>query len=82
MSDEDRIAELEQRMAQLEKRASAIEKSRRAMSGAVPDQTRQHMRNAGREQLMALRTLLDHWIGRIDRPPDDERPSRETIPIE
>ena len=65
MAEDDRMTELEERLRRLEVRETAMERSRRAMDIAVPHQTRQHLRNAGRENLMAFRTLLDHWIDRL-----------------
>jgi hypothetical protein len=79
---EDRIDELEQRLDQLEQRRSTVDRSRSAMNSVVPSDTRRHLRAAGREQLLAVRSLLDHWIGRLrDEPPEPES-TRENIPIE
>jgi hypothetical protein len=81
MKDE-RIVDLEDRLERLEQRQGALERSRRMASAAVPPETRQHLRAAGREQLLAVRTLLDHWIRRMDPQPDEARSERETIRIE
>jgi hypothetical protein len=88
--DEDRIARLERRLEELEKRESATEKavqrSRAAMGTIVPLQTRQHMRAAGREQLLIIRSLLDHWVKRLDdmTAAENEKADsgRENIPID
>ena len=58
------------------------------MSSMLPSQTRQHMRAAGREQLLIVRSLLDHWVGRLDEQADQTKASdkpdtgRENIPID
>ena len=90
--DDDRLARLERRLDDLETRESAMEKamgrSKAAMTSMLPSQTRQHMRAAGREQLLIVRSLLDHWVGRLDDQPDkgsaSDKPDtgRENIPID
>lgn len=90
--DDDRLARLERRLDDLDRRESAMEKamerSKAAMSTMLPAQTRQHMRAAGREQLLIVRSLLDHWVGRLDEQPDKanatDKPDtgRENIPID
>ena len=46
-----------------------------------PHESRTHMRNAWKEQLLAMRSVLDHWIEK-----QDERSSgtkrRETISVD
>jgi hypothetical protein len=90
--DDDRLARLEKRLDELEKRESAMEKtmqrSKAAMSSMLPSQTREHMRAAGREQLLIVRSLLDHWVKRLDEATRDEKGTdkpdngRENIPID
>jgi hypothetical protein len=89
--DDDRLARLEKRLDELEKRESAVEKtvhrSKAAMSSVLPSQTREHMRAAGREQLLIVRSLLDHWVKRLDEAAGDKKSdkpdsSRENIPID
>jgi hypothetical protein len=77
-----RMERLEQRVDQLEWRRRAGERSRALMDNVVPDETRAHLRAAGREQLLAVRSLLDHWIDRLDRPSSDRGSDRERIPVE
>jgi hypothetical protein len=91
MDERDRrIAELERRLEEMESRGSAMERtmeramqrSRAAGRAIVPEETRQHLRAAGREQLLAVRSLLDHWIASMrddDRPAE---PSREDIRVD
>jgi hypothetical protein len=79
---DQRIAELEARIDQLEDRRGAVERSRSAVNSVVPSETRQHLRAAGREQLLAVRSLLDHWIGRLRDESDKPDSQRENIEIE
>jgi hypothetical protein len=61
---QDRIEELEGRLKQLE---HALEERPRGLMGRImpPDATN-HFRAAGREQLLGMRSLVDHWIGRLE----------------
>ena len=61
-----RIAELEERLARLEGEPSLRERGRRMMDRVMPAEASQHFRNAGREQLMGVRSIVDFWIRRID----------------
>jgi len=77
---EARIKELEARLARLERPADRIgDQIESVIRTVVPDETRGHMRAAWREQLMALRSLLDHWI-ESDRL-DGASPARERIEV-
>ncbi len=81
-AERDRMERLERRLDSLEQKTSMIERSRAAMQVVVPQETRRHLRAAGREQLLAVRSLLDYWIGRLR---DDEKPAaetRENIPVD
>lgn len=76
-----RIEELEARLHELE--------SRRRRGGAwfrsiIPAEASQHFRAAGREQLMGMRALVDHWIKRLDDADrrGEARSGREEITIE
>jgi len=80
--ENERLLDLEQRIEHLETRRSAAERSRSAMNSMVPSETRQHLRAAGREQLLAVRSLLDHWIGRLRDEPDKPDKTRENIKID
>ena len=83
-ADNGRMHDLERRLDEMEDRQSAIERSRQVVKAMVPAQTRQHMRAAWRENLLAVRSLLDTWIDRLDDKPeggvDDD--GRESIPID
>ncbi|HKB28328.1 MAG TPA: hypothetical protein VKC59_04850 [Candidatus Limnocylindrales bacterium] len=82
-ADDDRIAEMESRLARLEGSPSLRERGRTLMGRVMPDEASQHFRNAGREQLLGIRSIVDFWIRRIDamesRATDD---SREKISID
>jgi hypothetical protein len=84
--DDDRLARLEQRLEELDRRSNAMEramdKSRAAMDTMIPSETRRHLKNAGREQLLAVRSLLDHWVDRLGDQPEKSNGGRENIPID
>ena len=62
---EARVADLERRLAQLEGEPSLKDRGRRVMDRVVPPEATRHFRNAGREQLLGIRSIVDHWINRI-----------------
>lgn len=91
--DNDRNAELEARIAELERRAPRGTERRDSMETAFwavmrnlfPGETRRHMKAAGREQLMAARSYLDHWIKKMDAADEEEEKEatpRESIEVE
>ena len=96
--DEGRLDKLEQRLDELDQRGKAMERamdkamdrSRQAMDMILPSETRRHLRAAGREQLLAVRSLLDFWVNKMgeataegsDSDASAEHPSRENIPID
>jgi hypothetical protein len=63
----DRVAELEERLARLERRVTLADRGRSLMDQVIPPEATRHFRQAGREQLLGLRTIVDFWIERIDR---------------
>lgn len=88
--DDNGGTELEARIAELERRAHRGDR-RESMETAVwalmrnvfPDETRRHMKAAGREQLLAARSYLDHWIAKMDdKQGGAEKSRRETIEVE
>ena len=80
---ESRIAELEARLRRGDRRASMETAFWALMHNVFPEDTRRHMKAAGREQLLAARAYLDHWIARLDdSPPAEAAPERETIEVE
>jgi hypothetical protein len=42
------------------------ERGRDVMDTVMPPEASRHFRNAGREHLLGIRSMVDHWIGRID----------------
>ena len=77
---EERVAELEQRLMELEGRRPTMEYTRSWFRQVIPPEATRHFKTAGREQLLGVRALVDHWIGRLD--PETRTQPRETIPIE
>jgi hypothetical protein len=51
------------------------------LRATMPEELRQHMHNAQREGLLAMRALLDHYIQHLDRERARSMPI-EDIPIE
>jgi hypothetical protein len=64
--------ELEQRIKELEARLREMDEDRLRIRGRAlldelfPPETRKHMRAAWKEELLALRSVLDHWIEKQD----------------
>ena len=81
---EVKMAELEQRLARLEGSPGLRERGRRMMDRVMPPEASQHFRNAGREQLLGLRSIVDFWIRRIEDADSRAREDlgRQTIDID
>jgi hypothetical protein len=94
VDDRNRTDELEARIGDLERRlhASASGSGGRRegietafwaiMRDLFPQETRKHMKAAGREQLMAARSYLDHWIRKMDEEQAAPPAEREQIAVE
>ena len=85
LSKDARLAELESRLARLEGSPGLRARSRSMMDKVMPPEAGEHFRNAGREQLLGVRSIVDFWIARLDDA--DSRAAgrsheRETIEIE
>jgi hypothetical protein len=91
--DDNRMERLEQRLDELDQRSTAMERamdkamdrSRQAVDMLLPHETRKHLRAAGREQLLAVRSLLDFWVDKMGDSPDSSDSAankRENIPID
>jgi hypothetical protein len=65
-SGADRIAQLEERLARLEGEPSLRERGRKMMDRVMPPEASRHFRNAGREQLLGVRAIIDFWLRRIE----------------
>ena len=79
---EARIEELERRQRRSDPRASMETAFWAVMHNVLPAETRRHMKAATREQLLAARSYLDHWIAKMDATSAAESPTRETIEVE
>lgn len=97
--DDARLERIERRMEELDQRESAMERamdgvmqrSRAAMQTVIPTETRKHMRAAWRENLLAVRSMIDYWAERLNddaatgnaTPAANARDAgRENIPID
>jgi hypothetical protein len=79
---DDRVAELEQRLAEMERGTRLRERARTRLDRIVPPEAMYHFRSAGREQLLGVRTIVDHWIQRIDAADERAQPvEREMIEV-
>jgi hypothetical protein len=83
-ADGDAMAEFEARLSRLEKSPGLRERGRGLMARVVPDEATHHFRNAGREQLLGIRSIVDFWIERIDESEgrSSRRTRRESIEID
>lgn len=80
---EARIERLERRAQRADPRASMETAFWSVMRNVFPDETRGHLKAASREQLLAARSYLDHWIAKMSDKPATEAPAaRETIAVE
>ena len=61
-----RLVELEARLARLEGSPGLRERGRHLMDRVMPPEASRHFFNAGREQLLGMRSIVDFWIRRID----------------
>ena len=81
----DRMAELEARLARLERTPTLRQRGRTLMDRVMPPEASEHFRNAGREQLLGVRSIVDYWIRRLDEAEtraDRRDRRREQIEIE
>jgi len=77
-----RLAILEERLAELEAREADVGSIATLIAQLVPSDVRTHLRAARKEQLLAARAMMDHWIARIDRAPAEPIRRRESIKLE
>jgi hypothetical protein len=74
------------RIERLESERGLRERGRSMLNRVMPPEAATHFRNAGREQLLAVRAIVDFWIDRVDeserRAGRDRSAVRETIEIE
>ena len=62
---EARIRELEERLHEMEEDRSRW-RARALMAELFPQESRKHMREAWKHNLLAVRSVLDHWIEKQD----------------
>lgn len=80
---EARIEQLERRLRRPDPRATMETAFWAVMRNVFPDETRTHLKAASREQLLAARSYLDHWIAKMgDKPEAEASVPRETIEVE
>jgi hypothetical protein len=85
LSKDERLAELEARLARLERGPNLRARGRSLIDKVMPAEAGEHFRNAGREQLLGVRSIVDFWIARIDEADSHatgRSHDRETIEIE
>lgn len=78
----ERLRDLEARFLEMERGSGLRERARSRLDRLVPPEAMHHFRSAGREQLMGVRSLVDHWIGRLEASDKAATPpERETIEV-
>lgn len=75
-----RVAELERRLRRMESRRMPTFRS--LLREMLPPEVRGHLRAAQKEQLLAARAFLDHWIERAERERAERPRGRERITVE
>ena len=79
--------ELEARVRELEDKIKVLESEgdrfgiRSLFDELFPTDARKHMRAARKEQLMAIRSVLDHWIAKSDESATNPK-RRESIAVD
>jgi hypothetical protein len=83
VSAEERIADLERRLADMEVVTKLRRRSRSVLELVMPPEAARHFRNGARENLTGMRTIVDHWIRKMDEAQQaaPTEPERETIEI-
>ena len=79
------LAELESRLARLEASSRLSERTRDMVGRVIPPESSRHFRNAGREHLLGIRSIVDFWIRKMELAEDRaEAPAaaRERIEVE
>jgi hypothetical protein len=86
LTPEQRLEALVSRVEALEGEPSLRERGRSMVSRVMPPEASTHFRNAGREQLLGIRSIVDFWIDKLDQAESNSDRSRsrtrETIEIE
>jgi hypothetical protein len=81
-----RVADLEERLAALEGGPGLRERGRHLMNRVMPPEASRHFFNAGRENLLGMRSIVDFWLRRLDdmeaKVAPEEESGRQTISID
>ncbi len=77
---EARVKELEARLSEMEEERSRW-RARALMDELFPQESRKHMREAWKHNLMAVRSALDHWIEKQENGKTNTK-RRESISVE
>ncbi len=77
-----RLAVIEERLAAMEQHGQEAEGLEPVLARLFPTEVRGHLRAARKEQLLAVRSLIDHWIDRLERAPAERVRRRESIKLE
>jgi hypothetical protein len=87
-TDMTETADLQRRLEALERRSARADRGSAfeaafwaVMHNLFPEEARTHMRAAGREQLLAARAYLDHWIAKLEQREAENGHRRENIEI-
>ena len=78
---ETRIKELEDRLRELQEERDNW-RGRALFDELFPHETRKHMRAAWKHNLLAMRSVLDHWIEKQDNGAKTTTKRRESISVE
>jgi hypothetical protein len=78
---EARIRELEQRLGEMEEERTRW-RARALVDELFPQESRKHMREAWKHNLMAVRSALDHWIEKQEDGAKTRTKRRESISVE
>ena len=78
---EARIRELEARLSEMDEERARW-RARALMDELFPQESRKHMREAWKHNLLAVRSVLDHWIEKQDGNGKTTTKRRESISVE
>ena len=78
---EARIRELETRLRDMDEERLRV-RGRALVDELFPPESRKHMREAWKHNLLAVRSVLDHWIEKQDDNGSTKTKRRESISVE
>jgi hypothetical protein len=78
---EARIRELETRLREMDEERLRT-RGRALVDELLPPESRKHMREAWKHNLLAVRSVLDHWIEKQDDNGSTGTKRRESISVE